>query len=139
MAYYQNIFTQVQVRAGAPDMGVDHDKIERTGTGFFVHLLGRFGNAQIGPIYLGNLGIASLLCGFIAFEIIGLNMWASVNWDPREFIRQLFWLALEPPPPKYGLHLMPPLREGGWWLIADRKSTRLNSSHTDISRMPSSA
>ena len=24
-------------------------------------------------------------------------------------------------------------------LIADRKSTRLNSSHTDISRMPSSA
>ena len=25
------------------------------------------------------------------------------------------------------------------WLVADRKSTRLNSSHTDISRMPSSA
>ena len=25
----------------------------------------------------------------------------------------------------------------GWW--RDRKSTRLNSSHTDISRMPSSA
>ena len=24
-------------------------------------------------------------------------------------------------------------------LVADRKSTRLNSSHTDISRMPSSA
>ena len=27
----------------------------------------------------------------------------------------------------------------GGWLLADRKSTRLNSSHTDISRMPSSA
>ena len=27
----------------------------------------------------------------------------------------------------------------GAWLYGDRKSTRLNSSHTDISRMPSSA
>ena len=27
----------------------------------------------------------------------------------------------------------------GWYLVGDRKSTRLNSSHTDISRMPSSA
>ena len=25
------------------------------------------------------------------------------------------------------------------WGVTDRKSTRLNSSHTDISRMPSSA
>ena len=33
-------------------------------------------------------------------------------------------------------------RENTWYLpgvILDRKSTRLNSSHTDISRMPSSA
>ena len=37
----------------------------------------------------------------IAFEIIGLNMWASVGWDPIQFIRQLFWLALEPPPAEY--------------------------------------
>ena len=112
MAYYQNIFTQVQVRAEAPDMGVAHETIERTGKGFFVHLFGRFGNAQIGPIYLGHLGVVSLLCGFIAFEIIGLNMWASVNWSPSQFLRQLFWLALEPPPPQYGLRIMPPLREG---------------------------
>ena len=28
---------------------------------------------------------------------------------------------------------------GMLWIAADRKSTRLNSSHTDISRMPSSA
>jgi hypothetical protein len=41
--------------------------------------------------------VSSLLFGFIAFEIIGLNMLASVNWDPVEFIRQLPWLALEPP------------------------------------------
>jgi photosynthetic reaction center M subunit len=32
-------------------------------------------------------------------------------------VRQLPWLALEPPPPKYGLSI-PPLNEGGWWLMA---------------------
>ena len=31
----------------------------------------------------------------------------------------------------------PPLPEGSWW--EDRKSTRLNSSHIPLSRMPSSA
>jgi photosynthetic reaction center M subunit len=49
--------------------------------------------------------------------IIGLNMLASVNWDIIQFVRQLFWLALEPPPAKYGLQF-PPMREGGWWLVA---------------------
>ena len=44
-------------------------------------------------------------------------MWASVNWDPVQFIRQLPWLALEPPAPEYGLS-MPPLNDGGWWLMA---------------------
>ena len=29
--------------------------------------------------------------------------------------------------------------DGYWWGVADRKSTRLNSSHTTVSRMPSSA
>ena len=77
----------------------------------------QFGDAQIGPIYLGTAGTFSLLFGFLAFEIIGLNMWASVGWDPVEFIRQLPWLALEPPPPQYGLHL-PPLQQGGWYLMA---------------------
>ena len=44
-------------------------------------------------------------------------MWASVNWDPVQFLRQLPWLALEPPAPVYGLSL-PPLDEGGWWIMA---------------------
>ena len=35
----------------------------------------------------------SLICGFIAIEIIGLNMLASVNWDVIEFVRQLPWLV----------------------------------------------
>jgi photosynthetic reaction center M subunit len=119
MATYQNVFTQIQVR-GHPETGVPLPAGDepRLGAPWFSGLMGRLGNAQVGPIYLGKLGVASLLCGFLAFEIIGLNMWASVNWDPVQFVRQLFWLALEPPGPQYGISVLPPLAEGGWWLIA---------------------
>ena len=118
MAEYQNLFTSVQVTAPSyPGVPLGRDEYQREGKGLHWHLLGRIGDAQLGPIYLGWLGVCSLLCGFIAFEIIGLNMWASVGWDPVQFARQLFWLALEPPPPAYGLKL-PPLNQGGWWLLA---------------------
>jgi photosynthetic reaction center M subunit len=114
---YQNIFTQVQLD-GPPELGMpargSEPRLRGTTSNYW---LGKVLNAQIGPIYLGPLGIASLIFGFAAFEIIGLTMWASVGWDPLEFIRQLFWLALEPPPAKYGLGI-PPLNDGGWWLIA---------------------
>ena len=118
MAEYQNIFTRVQVRgpvyAGVPQA---HPAWGRQGRATLVRLLGRFGNAQIGPIYLGWTGLLSLIFGFAAFEIIGLNMLASVNWDIVEFVRQLPWLALEPPGPQYGIEI-PPMNEGGWWLLA---------------------
>ena len=41
---------------------------------------------------------------------------------------------------QYGTHIDAPIHfvEGGRWL-EDRKSTRLNSSHRSLSRMPSSA
>ncbi|WP_430911943.1 photosynthetic reaction center subunit M [Methylobacterium sp. sgz302541] len=118
MAYYQNLFTQVQVRPTDPDMGVPVAVEHRWGKPFHSYLLGLIGNAQVGPIYGGYLGALSLTCGLIAFEIIGLNMLASVNWSPIQFVRQLPWLALEPPRPQYGLKILPPLHEGGWWLIA---------------------
>ncbi len=118
MPDYQNIFTSVQPRAVPnPGIALPAGDAVRVGDGTFNYLLGKIGNAQIGPIYLGTTGFLSLLCGFIAIEIIGLNMWASVNWDPVEFVRQLPWLALEPPGPEWGLSL-PPLQEGGWWLLA---------------------
>ncbi|MGF1549884.1 MAG: photosynthetic reaction center subunit M [Sphingomonadaceae bacterium] len=119
MARYQNIFTQVQLRS-APEIGMPLriGDYGRLGRGGFSHLLGRLGSAQIGPIYLGWTGIASLVFGFLWFEIVGLNMWASVNWDPVQFVRQLPWLALEPPGPEYGFQLFVPLAEGGWWQIA---------------------
>ncbi len=115
---YLNLFTRVQVDAPSyPGIDVERGKAEREGPPIHIHLLGRLGDAQLGPIYLGWFGLASLICGFIAIEIIGLNMLASVNWDPIEFVRRLPWLALEPPSPAYGLAI-PPLNEGGWWLMA---------------------
>jgi photosynthetic reaction center M subunit len=98
-------------------VSIGRDDGERLGKPSDVHLFGRLGDAQIGPIYLGWLGLASLFCFLVAFEIIGLNMLASVNWNPVEFVRQLFWLGLEPPSPANGLKI-PPLNEGGWWLMA---------------------
>ncbi len=120
MARYQNIFTQVQVRSTPPDMGLPlpAGSYKRSLQPFFIHWLGKFGNAQIGPIYLGNLGVASLFFGFLAIEVIGFNMWASVGWDPIKFIVHLPWLSLKPPGPQYGLQILVPLSEGGWWQIA---------------------
>jgi photosynthetic reaction center M subunit len=118
MPVYQNIFTRVQVQ-GHPEPGIPVATPiwRRVGTPSYKHLLGRFGEAQLGPIYLGTLGLASLVTGAFAVVIMGMNMAASVNWSPVKFIRNLPWLALEPPPPKYGLSI-PPLAEGGWWLMA---------------------
>ena len=119
MADYQNLFTQVQA-IGPSNLGVPlgEGHSPRTGTDLpQMHLLGRLGMPQIGPVYLGPLGIASIIFGVASFNIIGFNMLAQVNWDIVQFVRQLFWLSLEPPAPEYGLSL-PPLNQGGWWLMA---------------------
>lgn len=119
MADYQNIFTQVQVRGhtdyGIPQQGAAEPRYNITTTSY---LAGKIGDAQLGPLYLGWSGVASLICGFIAIEIIGLNMWASVGWDPIRFFGQLPWLSLDAPLPEHGLKLFMPLNEGGWWLMA---------------------
>ncbi|MCC5963508.1 MAG: photosynthetic reaction center subunit M [Rhodobacteraceae bacterium] len=118
MAEYQNIFTQVQVRA-APEMGmVEGVELEnRTTTASFSNLLGWFGNAQLGPIYLGAMGVLSLVAGTIWFVMVGLWFWDQAGYNPAVFLRDLFWLSLDPPAPEYGLSI-PPMREGGYFLIA---------------------
>jgi photosynthetic reaction center M subunit len=120
MVEYQNLFTQVRVEApsypGVP-LERERDNRERIGSAPHVQLFAWFGNAQIGPIYLGFLGIASLIFFTLGFTLIGWNMLVQVNYSPIEFVRQLFWLSLDPPSPQYGLRF-PPMNEGGWWLMS---------------------
>jgi photosynthetic reaction center M subunit len=119
MIEYQNIFTQVQV-SGPPEMGMDNENNmaeERLGKPSFSRLIGAIGNAQLGPFYLGWTGMVSIATGILALNIIGLNMLAQVGWSIPEFLRQGFWLALEPPGPEHGLSI-PPLNDGGWYIIA---------------------
>jgi len=120
MAEYQNLFTRVQVHtAGYPGVPLPKESADnRVGPIQHFPLAGKIGDAQIGPIYLGTLGVWALVFGTIAFMIIGLNMWAQVNWNPVLFVRNLFWLSLEAPRAEHGFKLIPPLGEGGWWVIA---------------------
>jgi photosynthetic reaction center M subunit len=118
MAEYQNIFTQVQVRS-APEMGLVEgvDLSNRTKGAGFSTLAGWFGNAQLGPIYLGTMGVISLAAGAIWFLMVGAWFWHQAGFNPAVFLRDLFWLSLDPPAPEYGLRF-PPLAEGGYYLIA---------------------
>jgi photosynthetic reaction center M subunit len=119
MPEYQNIFTQVQVQ-GPADLGLDNANniaAGRSGSWGFSSLLGLFGNAQLGPIYLGTFGVVSIATGVLWFFLVGISFWIQVDFSPALFFRDLFYLALEPPAPEYGLGFAP-LMEGGLWLIA---------------------
>ena len=118
MAEYQNIFTQVQVRA-APEMGMveDVDLSNRTKSASFSNLMGWIGNAQLGPVYLGAMGVLSLAAGAVWFVMVGMWFWYQAGFNPAVFMRDLFWLSLDPPAPGYGLSI-PPMAEGGYYLIA---------------------
>ena len=105
MAEYQNIFT---AGSGSRARSIRACRSRRVrgrapGRPAFPTGSARSATRRSGRIYLGWPGVASLMCGFIAIEIIGLNMMASVNWSPIEFVRQLPWLALDPPLPQHGL------------------------------------
>ncbi|PTE14695.1 photosynthetic reaction center subunit M [Pseudogemmobacter blasticus] len=118
MAEYQNIFTQVQV-GGAPEMGLVEgvDLSNRTKGTTNWTLLGWFGNAQIGPIYLGGWGTVSLISGVLWFMTIGAWFWYEAGFNPAVFMRDLFYLSLDAPDAKYGLGV-PRDAEGIMWFIA---------------------
>ena len=118
MAEYQNIFTQVQVR-GAPEAGMVEgvDLANRTRWATFSTLAGWFGNAQLGPVYLGTMGVISLFSGIVWFTMVGAWYWDQAGYNPAVFLRDLFWFSLDPPDASYGLRF-PPMAEGGYFLIA---------------------
>ncbi len=59
MAQYQNSFTQVQVRSDLyPGIPIQPGTWIRSGEGRFNYWLGKIGDAQVGPVYLGFTGIA---------------------------------------------------------------------------------
>ena len=118
MASYQNIFTQVPVRA-LPETGMveNVDTGNRAAPGGFSTLLGWIGNAQLGPIYLGGVGVLSLASGAVWFLMVGAWFWHQAGYNPAVFLRDLFWLSLDPPSPDHGLRI-PPMAEGGYYLIA---------------------
>ena len=119
MATYQNIFTQVQVQ-GPPEMGVPHLDGSEERLPFTTHnyWMGKLGQAQLGPVYLGWTGLLSLAFGGLAIMIIGLNFWAQAGWSPQTFMREFFWLSLNPPGPEYGFSPFVPLEKGGWFIMA---------------------
>ncbi len=118
MAEYQNIFTQVQVR-GPAEMGLVEgvELGNRTKSASFSNLAGWLGNAQLGPVYLGTMGVVSLMSGAVWFMLCGAWFWYQAGFNPAVFARDLFWFSLEPPAEEYGLGFAP-LSEGGLWLIA---------------------
>ena len=118
MAEYQNIFTQVQVQA-SPEMGMVEgvELSNRTKNASFSTLAGWFGNAQLGPVYLGTMGVISLMSGAVWFMLCGAWFWYQAGFNPAVFLRDLFWFSLEPPSAEYGLGFAP-IAEGGLWLIA---------------------
>ncbi len=118
MAEYFNIFTQVQVD-GPAEMGMaeDVDLRERTSGTSFSRLVGWFGNAQLGPFYLGGLGVASIGCGAIWFLICGLVFWDQAGYNPAVFMRDLFFFSVDPPSADVGLGI-PPMDDGLPWFIA---------------------
>ena len=118
MAEYQNIFTQVQVQA-APEMGMVEgvDLGNRSKSASYSTFLGSFGNAQLGPIYLGTFGTISVATGLIWFFLVGAHYWGQAGYNPAVFLRDLLWFSLEPPSPEWGLRI-PPMNEGGMFLLA---------------------
>ncbi len=119
MARYHTLFTSIELTAPfEPGPPVARGDGARVLTPRHSIWLGRLGESQLGPTHMGIIGILAILSGFIAFEIIGLNMLASVDWNVIRFIKLLPFLSLEPPSAKQGLSILPPLNDGGWWLMA---------------------
>ena len=64
MPQYQNLFTTVTATGPIqPGVPLGHGNSPRLGQPVLYYWLGKIGNAQLGPIYLGGLGIAFCCVG----------------------------------------------------------------------------
>jgi photosynthetic reaction center M subunit len=61
--------------------------------------------------------VISLFSGIVWFTMVGAWFWDQAGYNPAVFLRDLFWLSLDPPSSDYGLRF-PPMAEGGYFLIA---------------------
>ena len=84
MAEYQNIFTQVQVQ-GPPEWGMDNEnnmQEERTKSVGFATPAGWLGNAQLGQIDLGRVGVSAMATGAIWIWMGGFSFGAEGGDKP---------------------------------------------------------
>jgi hypothetical protein len=69
-----------------------------------------FGNGQTLPIYLGVWGVAAVSFGALtAFIILSEFLW-KVGYNPILFLREFFFLSLNPSVASYGLQIAPGTR-----------------------------
>ncbi len=116
---YQNIFTQVQLRGELEDgVPLPAGNDPRFGPFGFTYWMGKLGGTQIGPVYLGTLGVASLLMGTIAFLIIGFNFWPG-QLGPHP-VRPPAVLAVARTAAGQ-IWLEDPAAAGRRWLVADHR------------------
>ncbi len=96
MAYYQNIFSEVQVRPIEPEHGIPVDVDKRLGHAFNSYLCGLIGNAR------SDRSISVSRGALLRLRSDRLRAHRTQHVGERElgpfsFVRQLPWLALEPP------------------------------------------
>ena len=97
---------------GPPEMGMipDAPLADRSKGAAFSQLFGWIGNAQLGPFYLGPWGVLSFMSGITWFVMVGFWFWGQAGYSPAFFMRDLFYLSLDPPSAEYWLSI-PPLSE----------------------------
>lgn len=102
-----------------PDLDIGNEKTAgRLGKPVFINWMEDLGfDPQFGPFYLGFWGAAAFIFAG-AFTFIWLmTMLQQVGYNALAFIKYFAVLQLDPPPSYYGMGV-PPLEQGGWWLLA---------------------
>jgi photosynthetic reaction center M subunit/photosynthetic reaction center L subunit len=100
-----------------PGVGIDGSTLRKP---IHVNFLNRlFDNGQVGPLYVGVSGVLSLVFAAMGFLIIIEHFAWQVGYNPFALARDIWVLALDPPPVQYGLGFNAPWHaENGAWVFA---------------------